>query len=101
MLIAFFGVCRQARNAARFLKGSPCSMGCRVFPPKVAKHDKRLGYRVEQGAYLKNGTFGVVVQKNGRPHGKVLAKAIVDPRVDKGEDVVDRLLKDAEKRGHL
>jgi hypothetical protein len=72
-----------------------------MFPPKLAKHDVRLGYRVDQGEFFKNGTFGVVVQKNGRPHGEAIAKAIVDPRVDEGEDVVERLQKDAEKRGHL
>lgn len=76
-------------------------MGGRIFPPRLMKHDERLGYRIDQGAYFKNGTFGVVVQQNGRPHGKALAKTIVDPRVDKGEDVVDRLQQDAESRGFL
>ena len=72
-----------------------------MFPPRVKKHDERLGYRVDQGVYFKNGTFGVVVQKNGRPHGKAIAKTIVDPSVDKIEDVVERLQKDAESRGYL
>jgi hypothetical protein len=100
-LLAFFDVCRQARYASRLLKGSASSMGRRMFPPRLFKHDGRLGYRIDQGAYFKNGTFGVVVQQNGRPHGKALATAIVDPRVDKGEDVVERLQKDAENKGFM
>jgi hypothetical protein len=72
-----------------------------MFLPKVAKHDERLGYHVNQGAYFGNGRFGVVVQENGRPHGKAIAKTIVDPSVDKGEDVVDRLQRDVESRRNL
>ena len=101
MLRVFFSVCCQAHIAARLLKGSPSFMGHRMFPPKVAKHDKHLGYRVDQGEYFGNGMFGVVVQENGEPHGKAIAKTIVDPSVDKGEDVVDRLQRDAESRGNL
>ena len=100
-MLAFFDTCRQVRNAARLLKGAPNAMGHRMFPSKVEKHDKRLGYRVDQGEWLKDGTFGVVVQKNGQPHGKAIAKTIVNPTVDKGEDVVDRLKRDAERQGYL
>jgi hypothetical protein len=94
--MAFFDVCQQARYAARLLKGSPSSMGRQMFPPQIAKHDDRLGYRIDQGTYFKDGTFGIVVQKNGQPHSEALAKTIVDPRVDKGEDIMDRLQRDAE-----
>jgi hypothetical protein len=76
-------------------------MGHRIFPPKFYKHDERLGYRIDQGAYFKDGTFGVVVQKNGELHGKAQAKTIVDPKVDTGGDVVNRLQKDAKSRGVL
>ena len=48
LLLSFFDICRQARNAARLLKGAPNAMGHRMFPSKVAKHDERLGYRVDQ-----------------------------------------------------
>jgi hypothetical protein len=72
-----------------------------MFPPKLAKHDERLGYRIDQGAYFENGTFGVVIQENGLPHGQAVAKAIVDPKVDEGEDVVNRLQEDAKSRGFL
>jgi len=101
LLLAFLDICRQARYASRLLKGSSSSAGRRIFPPRLTKHDERLGYRIDQGAYIKDGTFGIVVQQNGRPHGKAVAKTIVDPRADKGEDVVDRLKKDAESRGFL
>jgi hypothetical protein len=40
-----------------------------MFPSKLAKHDERLGQAV--------------------------AKATVDPKVDKGEDIANRLQKDA------
>jgi hypothetical protein len=76
-------------------------MGSRLFPPRIAKHDQRLGHRVDQGHYFKNGTFNVNVQKNGVPHGNVLAATLVNPRVDSGEDVVNRLEEDARKKGYL
>jgi hypothetical protein len=101
LLRIFLDVCSQARNAARLLKGSPDAMGHRIFPPRLAKHDERLGYRVDQGVWKKDGTFAIVIQRNGQPHGDTIAATIVDPGVDKGDDVVDRLRKDAEDRGNL
>jgi hypothetical protein len=52
MLRLFFAVCRETHNVVRLLRGSPSSMGRRMFPPKFAKHDQRLGYRVDQGASI-------------------------------------------------
>jgi hypothetical protein len=67
----------------------------------MSKHDERLRFRIDQGYFNKDGTFDIVVQENGRPHGDVLAKAVVDPRVDVGEEVVERLRKDAAARGNM
>jgi hypothetical protein len=75
-------------------------MGRRVFPPRTSKNDERFGFRIDQGRFNEDGTFGIVVQKNGKPHGEVLAATVVDPRVDVGEDVVERLRRDAEARGN-
>jgi hypothetical protein len=83
------------------LKGAENAMGRRIFPPQTAKNDQRLGHRVDQGHYFKNGTFNVNVQQNGKPHGNVLAATTVNPKVDSGGDVVNRLEEDARKKGHL
>lgn len=101
MLLSFLGICRLPRNAARLLTGSPGAAGHRMWPPKFARHDERLAYRIDQGEWLKDGRYGVVMQMNGRPHGVALAKTIVDPSVDVGENVVDRLRRDAENKGYL
>lgn len=97
----FFEVCAEARNAERLLKGVPNAAGSRLFPPRFAKYDIRLGNRVDQGEFLKNGTYMVNVQKNGRPHGAVLAATLVNPEKDTGKDVVKRLIADAKRRGYL
>jgi hypothetical protein len=43
----------------------------------------------------------VNVQRNGRPHGDVLAATLVNPENDAGNDVVKRLIEDAKRRGYL
>jgi hypothetical protein len=100
-LLAFFDFCRQGRNAERLLKGVKGGLGSRILPPRVAKHDDRLGFRIDQGNWNKDDTYNIVVQENGRPHGKVLAATVVHPKVDIGQRIVDRLLADAKLRGYL
>jgi hypothetical protein len=97
----FLEVLRESKNAERLLKGAFNGNGRRLYPPRIPKHDERLGYRIDQGKYFSDGTFGVVAQKNGKPHGPTLAVTSVNPRVDTGEAIVDRLIEDAKKRGHL
>jgi hypothetical protein len=50
-----------------------------------------------------NGTFEVVIHnsENGQPHGQAIAKTIVNPNVNKGDDAVDRLQRDSKRRGYL
>jgi hypothetical protein len=76
-------------------------MGHWLFPPHTSKHDERLGFQIDQGYFNKDGTFDIVMQENGRPHGDVLAKAVVDPQVDVGEEVVERLCRDMAARGNM
>jgi hypothetical protein len=83
------------------LKGGRNKAGGRLFPSRLAKHDIRLGHRVDQGEFLKNGTYMVNVQRNGRPHGDVLAATLMNPKKDAGEEVVKRLIADAKLRGYL
>src|SRR6202035_505163 len=97
----FLEACSQRGAAERLLIGAHNAMGHRLFPPRTPKHDHRLGFRIDQGWFNKDGTFSVVVQENGRPHGDVLAATVVSPQVDVGEDVVERLRKDAEARGYM
>jgi hypothetical protein len=97
----FFNVCRLPRISKRLLTGTFNGMGRRVFPPMVKKYDERLGYRIDQGSYFKDGRFVLITQQNGKPHGPTLAATVVDPKLDEGEDVVDRLVMDAKKRGNL
>jgi hypothetical protein len=75
-------------------------MGRRLFPPATQKNDKKYGYRADQGEFYADGRFGVAIQKNGRPHGNCLASTIVDPKVDRGADVIGRLIIDAKRRGY-
>jgi hypothetical protein len=100
-LHTFLKVCQIPQNAERLLKGTENGKGSRLFPPRIAKHDQHLGHRVDQGHYFKNGTFYIFVQKNGKPHGKVLAATLVNPKMDSGEDVVNRLEENARKGGCL
>jgi hypothetical protein len=102
-LLAFLDICRQPRNIARLLGGSPGGAGHRIFPPKFAKLDERFGYRIDQGVWLKGRRYGLVIQKNGKPHGAALAKTVVDLDKDSGEpeDIVSRLRRDAKERGYL
>jgi hypothetical protein len=73
-----------------------------MFPPQLDKIDKLTRFRIDQGRFdPKKGTFGVVVQENGTPHGPTLAATVVDPKVDAGVNVVDRLAEDAKRRGYL
>lgn len=76
-------------------------MGHRLWLPCYAKYDERLGFCIDQGKYLKDGTYGIVVQENGQPHGGVLARTVVDPRVDKGPEIVERLINSVKERGYL
>jgi hypothetical protein len=72
-----------------------------MFPPCTDKHDMRLGYQVDQGRFNGDETYSVVVQRNGQPHREVLAATVVDLCVDRGENIVERLEKDAEVKGNL
>jgi hypothetical protein len=101
LLWKFFTICKEPRYAERLLKGGPNAAGRRLFPPQLAKHDIHLGHRVDQGEFLKNGTYMVVVQRNGKPHGDTLAATRVNPKKDSGKGVVKRLMADAKKRGYL
>jgi hypothetical protein len=76
-------------------------MGRRLFPPPIAKHDERLGFRIDQGWWFKDGRFVIEVQKNSRPHGDALAATVVNPKMDTGEDAVGRLRDDAKMKGNL
>ena len=76
-------------------------MGSRIFPSKTDWHDNRLGYRIDQGHWYGNGSFGLIVQKNGQLHRLAIAKTTVNPKVDKGPDIADRLWIDAIKWGYL
>ena len=100
MLQKFLDLCLLPRNAARLLKGTQNSQGHRLWPPRFARLDERLHYRIDQGEYLKDGTYSIVVQENGQPHGGVVAKTVVNPKLDRGPDIVNRLEKDAKERGH-
>jgi hypothetical protein len=81
--------------------GTMNGMGGRLFPPATDKNDDKYGHRADQGAFFANGRFGVVVQKNGRPHGSRLASTIVDPKVDTGTDDIDHLITDAKRRKRI
>jgi hypothetical protein len=76
-------------------------MGRRMFPSCTDKHDMWLGYQIDQGCFNGDRTYSVVMQRNGRPHGEVLVATVVDLHVDRGENIVKRLEKDAEAKGNL
>jgi len=65
--------------------------GGRLAPARNAQQDASFRCRVEVGEMRDDGTYDVVVQENGEPHGPVIAKTFVDPRVDTGDDVLKRL----------
>ncbi|KAF8994094.1 hypothetical protein BDQ17DRAFT_1252121, partial [Cyathus striatus] len=67
------------------------SQGCRMLPTRTKKKDEEFVYRVDQGEFFDDGTYNVVMQKNGDPHGPIVARTRVDPRVDTGDDVIARL----------
>jgi hypothetical protein len=100
-LHAFLSACGQKRNAERLLKGAKNAAGSRLFPPRYARTDQKFGYRIDQGAYNGDGTYRIVIQENGRPHGENLAATLVDPSVDSGEDVIMRLYENAKEKGKI
>lgn len=82
----------------KLLKGNPENNGRRIAPAQVGKQDDRFKFRIDQGAVLEDGTYTLVMQQNGVPHGKALAKITVDPSTDTADDVSDRLVDDFGKQ---
>lgn len=71
--------------------GTRPTNGRRLAPARNARDDAKFKCRVDQGVVQADGTYNVIVQENGVPHGPVIARTVVDPAVDTGEDVLDRL----------
>lgn len=62
-------------------------------------NDDYIKFRIDQGAKNNNGSYNLVIQENGVPHGKTLASTTVYPG-DKSEDVFGRLVVSTEANGH-
>ena len=74
-------------------------MGHQIIPLCTAIHDVKWGFRINQGWYHRDSTYNIVVQKNRKPHSEILAMITVNPKVDTGDGVIDRLAEDAKKKG--
>lgn len=89
---AFFPNMRaKPSQIAKLVKGTKDNQGGRLAPARSAKEDAKFKCRADQGEFRDDGTYNVVVQENGDPHGAPIAKTLVDPKVDTGEDVLKRL----------
>ena len=73
--------------------------GHRVFPSRTPRNDKKLGYRIDQGAVTEDGKYNLVIQENGAAHGETLALVTVSPE-DSTEDVGMRLAELVKANGH-
>lgn len=102
MSTSLFGKIRLPRNIMKLLKGSPDGVGHRIMPSRTPKNDEDWEYRLDQGRYdTETKTYDIVIQKNGVPHGKVLASTTVNPAVDTPEEVAERLEVDCKARGYF
>jgi hypothetical protein len=96
----FTALLSSSKNLAKLVSGSSGAAGHRIFPSKTPRNDDTIGFRIDQGAMQKDGTYKVTIQQNGVPHGKTLASTTVDLTVDSGRDVFNRLITDAKANGH-
>ncbi len=81
---------KKPSQVANLVKGSKNNQGGRLAPARSDKEDAKFQCRVDQGEFRDDGTYAVLVQQNGSPHGDPIAKTIVDPTVDTGDDVLNR-----------
>jgi hypothetical protein len=79
---------------ANLVKGTKENQGGRLAPARSAREDAKFKCHADQGEVLEDGTYNVVVQQSGVPHGPAIAKTRVNPEVDTGEDVLKRLQED-------
>lgn len=94
---AFIKLARAGKTPEKLLMGTQNGSGRRLLPPRTK--DEQWKLRADQGKYMPDGTYNVVIQENGRPHGKTVAETVVDPTVDDGHDVLDRLWEIFVKKG--
>ncbi|PPR04740.1 hypothetical protein CVT24_006900 [Panaeolus cyanescens] len=78
-------------TAKKLLQGTKASQGHRMLPSKTTVNDEQYGFRIDQGEVQPDGTYNVVIQQNGVPHGPALAKILVDPKVDTESSVIQRI----------
>ncbi|KAF8894370.1 hypothetical protein CPB84DRAFT_1816134 [Gymnopilus junonius] len=78
-------------QVTNLVKGSKDNQGKRLAPARSAKEDAKFKCRIDQGEVRADGKYTAIVQENGNPHGPPIAKTLVDPKVDMGVDVLDRL----------
>ena len=87
------------KNLAKLVGRPANGAGQRVFPSRTGRNDEDVGFRIDQGAMRADGSYNLVIQQNGVPHGETLASTVVAPN-DTGDDVAARLSLSAETNGH-
>ncbi len=73
------------------LKGTKNNQGGRLAPARTKRQDDLFKCRVDQGEVNPDGTYQIVVQQNGDPHGSTISRTTVDPGKDTADDVLNRL----------
>ena len=99
-MTAFFqALFSNPKNLNKLIGRPSNASGQRVFPSRTPLNDKKLRFRVDQGATTKDGRYNLVIQENGVSHGDTLTSVTVTQE-DTTETAGQKLLEAAQANGH-